>query len=165
MDLRYLGFDQQGNTRAYRFDCIAKGQPTKHLTITADIRLFSVHHIGIQEGPTLCAQKLTADLRNNAEGMHALPTTALARWRGLWHLDWRRGSLLACSSLRVRFSSFRSRGLVAGGPLPWSKDKVFFMPPDSHSSLWKTRVSEMSDALHNSFRLLTRAVPCDRYSH
>ena len=82
MDLRYLGFDQQGNTRAYRFDCIAKGQPTKHLTITADIRLFLVHHVGIQEGPTLCAQKLTADLRNNAEGMHALPTTALARWQG-----------------------------------------------------------------------------------
>jgi hypothetical protein len=79
MDLRYLGFDQQGNTRAYRFDGITKGETTKHFTITAEISLFLVHHISIQEGPTLCAQKLAADLRNNALGVHALTDDDLRR--------------------------------------------------------------------------------------
>ena len=82
MDLRYLGFDQQGNTRAYRFDGITKGETTKHFTITAEISLFLVHHISIQEGPTLCAQKLAADLRNNALGVHALTEDDLRRHIG-----------------------------------------------------------------------------------
>lgn len=72
MEFRYLGFDQQRNVRAYRFDVLAKGEPTRHVVITAELGLFLTHRIGIQEGPALCAKKLAADLQNSAEGSHEL---------------------------------------------------------------------------------------------
>jgi hypothetical protein len=59
MELRYLGFDQKQNTRQYKFDGVAAGQPTLHFVVTADLALFLAHRIGIQEGPSLCAQKLS----------------------------------------------------------------------------------------------------------
>ena len=58
MELRYLGFDQKQNTRTYKFDGVANGQPTVHFVVTADLALFLANRIGIQEGPTLCANKL-----------------------------------------------------------------------------------------------------------
>ena len=61
MELRYLGFDQTQNTRAYRFEGLAKGEPTLHYVVTADLAMFLQHRIGIQEGPGLCARKLAAD--------------------------------------------------------------------------------------------------------
>jgi len=60
MELRYLGFDQKQNTRQYKFDGVANGQPTLHFVVTADLALFLAHRIGIQEGPSLCAHKLSA---------------------------------------------------------------------------------------------------------
>jgi hypothetical protein len=72
MEFRYLGFDQQRNVRAYRFDVLAKGEPTRHVVITTELGLFLTHRIGIQEGPGLCAKKLAADLENGAEGPHEL---------------------------------------------------------------------------------------------
>ncbi len=60
MELRYLGFDQKQNTRTYKFDGVSNGQPTLHFLVTADLALFLANRIGIQEGPTLCANKLTA---------------------------------------------------------------------------------------------------------
>lgn len=72
MELRYLGFDQQKNARTYRFDVLEKGQPSRHFVVTADLALFLAHHVGIQEGPTLCANKLSADLENNVDGSHEL---------------------------------------------------------------------------------------------
>jgi|SRR4051812_46004583 hypothetical protein len=60
MELRYLGFDQKLNTRTYKFDGVANGQPTLHFVVTADLALFLANRIGIQEGPTLCAHKLSA---------------------------------------------------------------------------------------------------------
>ena len=59
MELRYLGFDQKQNTRQYKFDGFANGQATLHYVVTADLTLFREHRIGIQEGPTLCANKLS----------------------------------------------------------------------------------------------------------
>jgi len=61
MELRYMGFDQQQNTRTYKFDGFTKGEATVHFVVTADLRLFLEHRIGIQEGPTLCARKIGAD--------------------------------------------------------------------------------------------------------
>jgi hypothetical protein len=61
MGLRYMGFDQHDNIRAYKFDGIEKGQPIVRLVVTADMALFLKHHINIQEGPDLCAHKLSAD--------------------------------------------------------------------------------------------------------
>ena len=59
MELRYLGFDQKQNTRTYKFDGVANGQPTVHFVVTADLALFLANRIGIQEGPTLCTHKLS----------------------------------------------------------------------------------------------------------
>ncbi len=61
MDLRYMGFDQHDNTRAYNFDSVEGGHRIAQLVITTDLTLFLKHHISIQEGPTLCACKLNAD--------------------------------------------------------------------------------------------------------
>jgi hypothetical protein len=61
MELRYLGFDQTHNTRAYRFEGLTKGEPTLHFVVTADLAIFLKHRIGIQEGPGLCARKLASD--------------------------------------------------------------------------------------------------------
>ena len=60
MELRYMGFDQKQNTRTYKFDGVANGQPTVHFVVTADLALFLANRIGIQEGPTLCAHKLSS---------------------------------------------------------------------------------------------------------
>jgi hypothetical protein len=72
MEFRYLGFDQQQNVRAYRFDVLVKGEPARHVVITAELGLFLTHHIGIQEGPGLCAKKLAVDLQNGAAGPYEL---------------------------------------------------------------------------------------------
>jgi hypothetical protein len=77
MQIRYLGFEQLKNARAYRFDVVEKGQPNKEFTVTADLALFLEHHVGIQEGPSLCASKLTADLENSCEGEHQLTSADL----------------------------------------------------------------------------------------
>lgn len=72
MELRYMGFDQLQNARAYRFDVIAKGEATRRFVVTVDLGLFRAHHIAIQEGPSLCAQKLAADLQTCPEVPHEL---------------------------------------------------------------------------------------------
>ncbi|MFN7997577.1 MAG: hypothetical protein U0Q18_28420 [Bryobacteraceae bacterium] len=74
MGLRYIGFDQLQNARGYRFDLITKGDPTRQFVVTVDLALFRAYHVGIQEGPSLCARKLAADLENAAEGTHELTT-------------------------------------------------------------------------------------------
>lgn len=72
VEVRYLGFEQQRNARAYRFDVIEKGKPPRHFVVTADLALFLAHRVGIQEGPTLCSNKLSADLEKSLEGAHEL---------------------------------------------------------------------------------------------
>ena len=72
MELRYLGFDQKLNTRTYKFKGIANGEPTLYFMVTADLRLFLSHRIGIQEGPALSAHKLASDLLTPLNGNHEL---------------------------------------------------------------------------------------------
>ena len=72
MQLRYLGFDQLQNARAFRFDIMNKGEATRQAIVTVDLALFLEHRVGIQDGPTLCASKLSADLGNAIEGAHTL---------------------------------------------------------------------------------------------
>jgi len=72
MELRYLGFEQTQNARAYRFDVISKGEATRQFVVTVDLGLFRTHRVGIQEGPSLCAHKLLTDLETSAEGAHEL---------------------------------------------------------------------------------------------
>ena len=67
MDIRYMGFEQQKNARAFRFDVVVKGQPNRRCIVTADISLFLRNRVALQEGPTLSANKLNVDLENNLD--------------------------------------------------------------------------------------------------
>ncbi len=72
MQLRYMGFDQTQAVRVYRFDSIVDRAPAVRYIVTADLALFLKHHIGIQEGPTLCARKLASDLELPEQREHIL---------------------------------------------------------------------------------------------
>ena len=72
MELRYLGFDQRQNSRLYRFEVRIDGRLTKQVSVTADIAVFRDHSVGIQEGPFLSRNKLSADLERGWEGEHEL---------------------------------------------------------------------------------------------
>ena len=72
MEIRYLGFEQRQNSRVYRFDVRADGRLTKEASVIADMAVFRNHSVGIQEGPSLCGNKLTADLERGWEGEHEL---------------------------------------------------------------------------------------------
>ncbi len=66
MELRYMGFDQERNTRTYRFE----GALKTDYSVTADLALFLEYRVAIQEGPSLCARKLSA----NPEIVQGAPT-------------------------------------------------------------------------------------------
>ena len=72
MEIRYLGFDQRQNSRVYRFDVRTDGRLTKQVSVTADLAVFRNQRVGIQEGPFLSGNKLTADLERGWEGEHEL---------------------------------------------------------------------------------------------
>jgi len=72
VEIRYLGFDHRQNSRAYRFEVREQGRPTRQLTVTADMELFRLHRVCIQEGPTLSGNKLTEDLERGWDGGHEL---------------------------------------------------------------------------------------------
>jgi len=72
VEIRYLGFDQRQNSRVYRFDVRTDGRQLNQVSVTADISVFRNHSVGIQEGPFLCGNKLTADLARGWEGEHEL---------------------------------------------------------------------------------------------
>jgi len=72
VEIRYLGFDQRQNSRVYRFDVRTEARATKQVTVTADMAVFRNHRVGIQEGPLLSGNKLTADLERGWEGEHEL---------------------------------------------------------------------------------------------
>jgi hypothetical protein len=72
MEIRYLGFEQRQNSRVFRFEVRVKGLPNRQLAVTADMSVFRTHSVGIQEGPTLSSNKLTADLERGCEEEHEL---------------------------------------------------------------------------------------------
>ena len=72
VELRYMGFDQAQNKRVYKFDCTAAGKSTTRFVVSVDMVLFLKHHVGIQEGPALCARKLNADFETVQEGEQGL---------------------------------------------------------------------------------------------
>jgi cold shock CspA family protein len=63
--LQYMGFQHVGSIRVYRFKRVTRGEETREFVVNADLALFAKHHVGIQEGPALCLNRLlsaTADL-------------------------------------------------------------------------------------------------------
>jgi cold shock CspA family protein len=57
--LQYLGFEQTGSTRAYRFRRVVRGEETREFVVSAELGLFFKHHVGIQEGPALSLRLLS----------------------------------------------------------------------------------------------------------
>jgi hypothetical protein len=72
VEIRYLGFDQRLNSRVYRFDVRTEGRLTTEASVTADMAVFRTLNVGIQEGPMLSGNKLTADLARGWDGDHEL---------------------------------------------------------------------------------------------
>jgi hypothetical protein len=72
VEVRYMGFEQGQNARAYQFDVVEKGQRSRRLIVTADLSLFRTHGVLIQEGVSLCSRKLMADLERDFVGTHEL---------------------------------------------------------------------------------------------
>jgi len=106
MDIRYMGFEQQKNARSYRFDVVVKGQPNRRCVVTADLALFLTNRVALQDGPTLSATKLTADLESNQEGDHQLTDHDLRL-----HTQERRLAEAARVEKRQQRSNFRAPGL------------------------------------------------------
>ena len=77
VEIRYIGFDQRENSRVYRFDVHTDGRLPKEVSVTADMVVFRDHRVGIQEGPFLSGNKLTADLGRGWEGEHELTAADL----------------------------------------------------------------------------------------
>jgi hypothetical protein len=72
MEVRYLGFEQRQNARSYQFEIVEKGELPRSSIVTTDLSLFRTNGVTIQEGPTLCASKLVADLEKSFTGPHEL---------------------------------------------------------------------------------------------
>ena len=77
MEVRYMGFEQRQNARAYQFNVMEKGQPSRHFVVTADLGLFLANRVALRERPTLSAGKLTSDLPRNFEGERELTANDL----------------------------------------------------------------------------------------
>src|SRR5579864_3670784 len=60
--LRYMGFEQRGSIRAYRYQRITPGETTQMFTVDTDLVLFKKYQVAIQEGPALCLRLLSAEL-------------------------------------------------------------------------------------------------------
>ena len=67
IQLRYVGFDQVNHVRTFRFHGVVAGEQTRDLEVTTDVRLFQKHHVGIQEGPSLCTRILLEQLALSSE--------------------------------------------------------------------------------------------------
>jgi cold shock CspA family protein len=65
---RYMGFDQQGGIRTYRFERFTPGQQTEHFSLDTDVALFSQHKVRLQEGPVMCLHLLVNALGAMAAG-------------------------------------------------------------------------------------------------
>ncbi len=58
--VQYMGFEQTGSTRAYRFRRVVRGEETREFVVSAELDLFFKHHVGFQEGPALSLRLLSA---------------------------------------------------------------------------------------------------------
>jgi hypothetical protein len=78
--LLYSGFDQPKNIRHYKFSVTAQGKAVKHFTVSVDMALFLKYHIGIQEAPALCLQKLSRTDLQAPQVEHELTDEDLASY-------------------------------------------------------------------------------------
>ena len=62
--LRYVGFQHNGNFRTYRYERLTPGAPTQNFAVDADLALFHVCRVAIQDGPAMCMRILTVSLES-----------------------------------------------------------------------------------------------------
>ena len=75
--LRYMGFEQRGEARGYRFDQVSLGGDTIHLMVEIAMTLFTKFHVGIQDGPALCLHALNIETKTAGVSYQLLPSRAL----------------------------------------------------------------------------------------
>jgi hypothetical protein len=105
MQLRYMGFDQSKAVRIYRFDSIVDRAPAVRYIVAVDLTLFLKHHVGIQEGPSLCARKLASDLETVQQREHTLTSEDLLAY------------VTARSEAEARKAAARKPGIRRRGPV------------------------------------------------
>jgi hypothetical protein len=105
MQLRYMGFDQSKAVRIYRFDSIVDRAPAVRYIVAVDLTLFLKHHVGIQEGPSLCARKLASDLETIEQREHTLTSEDLLAY------------VTARSEAEARKAAARKPGVRRRGPV------------------------------------------------
>ena len=76
--LRYMGFEQRGLARDYRFDQVSVGGDTIHLVVEIAMTLFTKFHLGIQDGPALCLHALHIESKSAGVTYQLLPSRALS---------------------------------------------------------------------------------------
>lgn len=70
--LRYLGFQQTGEIRSYRFERFVPGEMRATYIVNSDMGLFTRHRVHLQEGPGLCLH-LLAETEDLAGGTAEMP--------------------------------------------------------------------------------------------
>ena len=81
LDLRYMGFQQNGNIRSFHFDAVASGQTARRYVVTVDLDLLLQHRVGMQDAPALCLRKLLGRLADSPDADQAdLTDTDLAEF-------------------------------------------------------------------------------------
>jgi len=60
--LRYMGYEQDGNVRTYRFVAVSEQGRTVTFRIDAPMQLLAEHHVRIQDAPELCMRALESEL-------------------------------------------------------------------------------------------------------
>ncbi|RPJ59435.1 MAG: hypothetical protein EHM23_14110 [Acidobacteria bacterium] len=63
LEVRYQGFEQTNNVRAFKFQAWRTGQENQEAVVTVDLALLRKYGITIQEGPALCLRLLEAELQ------------------------------------------------------------------------------------------------------
>jgi hypothetical protein len=82
MDFSYIGFTQEANLRSFRFERVlphvrpSDAREVVRFTVVADLSLFPLCHVAIQEGPQLSLQILARALAGQDE-QSAMPASLL----------------------------------------------------------------------------------------
>ena len=72
MELHYNGFTQLDNVREFIFCGVSPGKETRIILVTVDLSLFAKYHVGLQEAPLLCQQRLRSELLALSSAQSAL---------------------------------------------------------------------------------------------
>jgi cold shock CspA family protein len=88
--IRYVGFEQTGNIRLYKFERQVPREEAVSAIVSADMALFLKHKIGIQDGPMLCLRLVVAEIEGTNASEDAPYRRSLTDHDMLCHLAARR---------------------------------------------------------------------------